>query len=54
MSGGSVLEKQLSAAPECASHHVQVPFVPQAKEDVKVKGTAGSWSSGHPPSPAVS
>lgn len=33
MNGGSVLEKQLSAAPECASHRVQVPFVPQARED---------------------
>lgn len=55
MNGGSVLEQHLSAAPERASHCVQVPSVPSARADVKVKGTAGSLSSsGHPPSPTVS
>lgn len=54
MHDGSPLKEQLLDDPERASYHVQVPFVPQAKEEVKVKGTAGSsGGSSHPPGPAV-
>lgn len=47
---GSLLEKQLSGDPERASHCVQVPFAPQAREEVEVKGTAGSLgrTANHP------